>query len=409
MKKLLYIDASFTLAQIRKRKLNQVFDIRFLEGYFQKVWSTHPTDTQPGSADGVNFAGAPLFEDIDDHHVFIRGRYGRFRWLQYFRRINVALGLINYTRTLIKLCKTEQIKYIRGSDPLVCGLIGLIVSKRVGGRLAIRINSNHDEARAEIGGPIMPSLFPLVFIEKFVERLVIRCADVIFAPSENYKDFALKRGIKDDKIALVGYGNLIDPVHLIDPKNRPASHEIPDVSGHAELLVCVGRLQKIKRSEDCYEVLKVLLERGHNVVLIFVGDGPLREQLERRAILDKIEKNVIFTGSLSQSALASLLPLCSLALSPITGRALAEVAFAGLPVVAYDLDWQGTLVQNKNTGFLVSPGNIHKMAECAEKIISNKIQRELMGGRIRKLAHDVLNPALQTRLEISAYERCFDR
>ena len=405
MRKLLYIDSSFTLSQIRARGLEHVLKVRFLDEYFDRVWSAHPVDTHPLSDPDIASVGAPVFERLGEDHVFVRGRHGRFSALASIAPLNAILALVSFVRALITLVRREKITVIRAGDPLLCGLIGLIVARRTGSKLVVRINGDHDMIRANTGTPIMPSLFRIVAIEALIERMVLSRADWVFAPSDNYSDFAVRKGTPPSRVSLIRYGNLIDTRHLSDPAKRDniEAANMRETLDARPWMVYLGRLQKLKHAEDCYEVLRLIALKDCDAGLLMIGDGPLREAIARRAEADGLSERLLFLGNIEQEAIARILPRCRLALSPLTGRALAEVAFAALPIVAYDLDWQGELVETDVTGVLVPAGDIKAMAEAAERLLADSVLRDKLGAEARQRAFDLLEPQEQTRREIEAY------
>lgn len=405
MRKLLYIDSSFTLSQIRARGLEHVLQVRFLDGYFDCVWSAHPVDAHPASDPDIASVGAPVFERLGEDHVFVRGRYGRFQALSRFAPLNALLALGSFVRTLILLVRREKISVIRAGDPLLCGLIGLLVARRTGAKLVVRINGDHDMIRANTGTPIMPSLFRTGAIENQVERMVLSRADWVFAPSSNYSDFAVRKGTPHDRVSVIRYGNLIDSRHLSDPAGRDDVNaaDLRERLGARPWMVHLGRLQKLKHAEDCYEVLRLIAVQDSDAGLLLIGDGPLRETIAGRAEADGLSERVLFLGNIDQDAITRILPRCTLALSPLTGRALAEVAFAARPIVAYDLDWQGEVVETDVTGILVPAGDIQAMAEGAARLLADSEMREKLGAEARRRAFDLLEPKEQTRREVEAY------
>jgi hypothetical protein len=79
---LLYIDGSYTLAQLRARSLEHVLNIRKLDGRWPRVFSVHPIDNYLSSEpDGAAF-GPPGRVQLDPGHIMLRGRFGWRAWLQ---------------------------------------------------------------------------------------------------------------------------------------------------------------------------------------------------------------------------------------------------------------------------------------------------------------------------------------
>lgn len=404
-RKLLYIDSSFALSQIRKRGLDHVLQIRFLEGLFDQVWSAHPVDTHPAASPGVDPVGPTLQEQLSADHVFVRGRYGRFRALTRIAPLNAFLALGSFVATLVGIVRREQIGVIRVGDPLLCGLLGLVIARLTGAKLVVRVNGDHDQIRARSGLPINPRLFRSATIEDRIERTVLKRADLVFVPSLNYRNFALRKGAGPDRIKIIRYGNLIDSRHMAMPAERgfPDDPALVGVLQERPWMVHVGRLLNIKYADDCYAVLRELAVQNDDVGLLLIGDGPLRETIRMRAKADGLAGRVRFLGNIEQSELARILPLCALALSPLTGRALAEVAFAALPIVAYDLDWQGEIVETDVTGVLVPGGDTAAMAQGAARLLSDAALRDHLGSEVRRRALELLDAREQTRREIEAY------
>lgn len=404
--KLLYIDSSYTLKQIRSRGLDQVLAIRLCDGYFDQVWSAHPVDAHPADDPDIAPIGPPVFERLSDDHVYVRGRYGRYPFLARIAPLNALLALWSFVRALIRLVRSEKIAIIRAGDPLLCGLIGWIVAKRTSAKLVVRINGDHDMLRANTGVPINPSLFRSAVVENWVERMVLSRADHVVVPSRNYGDFAIRKGTSPERVSVIRYGNLIDSRHLSEPAHRgePENAVLAETLEASPWMVHVGRLLPLKHAEDCYEVLQQLAARDRKVGLLLIGDGPLRETIARRAEADGLAERVLFLGNINQNAIARILPRCTLALSPLTGRALAEVAFAAIPIVAYDLDWQGEVVETDVTGFLVPAGDTAAMARGAGRLLGDAALCRTLGAEARRRALDLLEPREQTRREIKVYE-----
>lgn len=405
MKKLLYIDSSYTLSQIRDRSLDQVLASRFLDGYFDQIWSAHPVDSHPSLTQDIAPSGKPIEERLSPSHVFVRGRYGRYTWLVRVAPLNVLIGLISFVSTLVGIVRREQISVIRVGDPLFCGLIGLIVSKLTGAKLVVRVNGDHDLGRANSGAPINPKLFRSGKVEDKVERLVLKRADLVFVPSPPCGEFAERKGTKPDLIVTIRNGNIIDPRHLIPQADRDPLDD-PEMEARLKerpWMVHIGRMSKIKIAEDCYKVLKELAAQDDDVGLLMIGDGPMRDDFLNWAAADGLSDRVWLMGNIDQGTLARVLPYCTLVLSPATGRSLAEAAFAALPIVAYDLEWQPEMIQTDVTGILVPVRDATEMAQGAERFLADPKLRKRLGEGARERAFDLLDPTKQIQREIDAY------
>lgn len=404
---LLYIDGSYTLAQLRARSLEHVLNVRKLDGRWPRVVSVHPIDNYLSTQmDGAAF-GPPEQVEIDPGHSFLRGRFGWRQWLKQITPLNFLLGQISLVRHLTKVVRQEELLAVRAGDPLLCGLLGLAVAKLTGRPLMIRVNGNNDALRAATGKAIMPRLFRNEKVERFIERLVLSRADSVLVPSENYRQFALSKGADPARCHEVRYGNLIDPRHTAPTEGR-VPLEDPRLTQRPFLLY-IGRLEALKHSEDCLEVLSRLVEDGQNVALCFAGDGSQRSDMEARAATLGLNERVHFLGNQTQEALSRLVPMCACNLSPLTGRALTEVAFGEAPIVAYDMDWQKELIHDGVSGLMVPAGDIDAMAHAARHILVDPLLAARLGRGARARAFELLDPQSQTELEIEAYDKMLDQ
>lgn len=102
-------------------------------------------------------------------------------------------------------------------------------------------------------------------------------------------------------------------------------------------LVYVGRLSREKRPDLAVEALRALLDRGVDAELVVAGSGPLKDQLQRRALGFPVE----FRGFVpSRRDLAALVGDADVAIAPCPGEcfglAALEALACGTPVVAVD-------------------------------------------------------------------------
>ena len=114
------------------------------------------------------------------------------------------------------------------------------------------------------------------------------------------------------------------------------------------------------------------------------GEGPMKDDLKKMALEMQVESKVHFMGNINQNRLANLLAGCFAVLSPLTGRSLVEAALAGLPIVAYDRDWQLDFVGKSGAGIVVPFRDWQKMGEAAISLIKDPELNRKMGISARK-------------------------
>lgn len=172
-----------------------------------------------------------------------------------------------------------------------------------------------------------------------------------------------------------------------------------------DFLATVSRLEKMKQPEQNLLVLKKLHELGQKINFVFIGDGSMRSSLQDMARELGLANYVFFAGNRQQEWIAKVLPQARLVLSPHMGRALTEACLAGVPIVAYDYDWQGEIIRSDETGELVPNGDWQEMALQSVHLLTNRELANRLGRAARTLAMEMMAPEALVDIEVRAYEK----
>lgn len=404
---LLVLDASYTLEMVRERGLENSVLCRDLDGMFRHVWSVHPFASLLTSDSWAPRYGKPDRHELNDRHSFIEGKVGRFAALKRLFPLNFLFSQIELFFQLRRLIRRENVKAIRVGDPLYLGLFGLALARSTGVPMLIRVNGNNDKVRENTGRPLYPKLFRSAGIEKRIERFVFPRADLIAAPNQDNVDFALANGARADRVTIFPYGNLLADEHLLDPGKRVCDHDYFARLGvrPRSYLLSVGRLEALKHPEDLLTVFAKVRAAGHDLDMVFAGDGAMRSELAELAAKLGVADHVRFPGNQNQHQLAQLNSFAAVVLSALTGRALSEAALCAAPIAAYDLDWQGDLVKTGQSGELVPFREPDAMVASVLKYLNDPAYARAMGAGARQRALDILDPARLNEHERREYTK----
>ena len=405
MPSILILDMSYTLGMFRDRNLMEALESRKLGGYFQNVISVHPLAGLFFSGD--ERYGAPKITSIDAHHLFIEGKLGRYKWLRFLPPINFILSQFNLIFCILLYARKNSIEIIRIGDPYYLGIIGVILKYILKIPLVIRVCFRYDEVVRATGKPVMPRLFLFRFIEKIIERKVFERCDLNAGANEDNMLYGIENGARKNCSTIFRYGNLIHKKHWLDPAERKNCDEFLHQFNLLDIqfLITVSRFDPVKYIEHTVLVLAELLRRGHVVKAVIVGDGPTKNQIEKLAENLGVTDSLILCGNQNQEWIADILPRASIIISPHMGRALTEAALAGVPIVAYDYDWQREVVINDVTGYLVPHKDWLGMSDMAERLLKNNQSAKWMGQNARKKVFDMMNPNKLEKHEIAEYEK----
>jgi phosphatidylinositol alpha-1,6-mannosyltransferase len=151
------------------------------------------------------------------------------------------------------------------------------------------------------------------------------------------------------------------------------------------IIVCVSRLVPRKGQDTLIEVLPQVLLQVPDVVLLIVGSGPYRADLEKLAEQRGVREQVVFTGSVPYSELPAHFAAGDVFAMPCRTRrhgldveglgiVYLEASAIGLPVVAGDSGGAPDAVRDGETGFVVGGRD---RATLTERLIQLLLDREL--------------------------------
>lgn len=150
----------------------------------------------------------------------------------------------------------------------------------------------------------------------------------------------------------------------------------------------VGRFMAPKNHAFIIEIFAELLKHGIDTVLVLVGDGELRGDIEKKAEDYGIWEKVIFTGT--RSDIPEVLQMMDVFLFPSLYEglplSLIEAQASGLPCLISDK----VPLECRKTELIYQMNLSDKAEEWAQTIIKiSKIQRSDMLGKIREGGFDV--------------------
>lgn len=148
-------------------------------------------------------------------------------------------------------------------------------------------------------------------------------------------------------------------------------------------ILFLGRIEERKGLIYLLQAYKILEKKLINLRLIIVGDGPLKEDLEKWVKINKL-KNVIFEGKVPEEKASLYYRSCDIFCAPSIfgesfGLVLVEAMACGKPVVAFANEGYKEVLTGKGAQFLVKPRDYKTLAKKLEILIKNPKLREEMG------------------------------
>lgn len=157
------------------------------------------------------------------------------------------------------------------------------------------------------------------------------------------------------------------------PRREPTGHDGP------LRVLTVGRLHPQKSHHILVDAVALLRDRGIELALTIVGEGPTRAQLERQIAAADLEDLVHLVGAVGQSDVGEYFRthdvFCLASVSEGLPVVLMEAMAAGLPVVTTRITGVPELVVDGLSGLLVPPARPAELADALERVATDGMLR----------------------------------
>lgn len=152
----------------------------------------------------------------------------------------------------------------------------------------------------------------------------------------------------------------------------------------------VARLFELKGHEDLLELAPSLCAKHPHLRFLWVGDGNLRENFEKRIVEMGLKDRFVLTGLVEPKRIPELVNAMDILVHPSRreglARALPQGSLAGIPVVTYDVDGNREGVLDHTTGYVLPAFDKALLAERITQLVSDPALRDKMGSAGREFA-----------------------
>jgi glycosyltransferase involved in cell wall biosynthesis len=212
--------------------------------------------------------------------------------------------------------------------------------------------------------------------------ILTRKTDRFIAVSTEIVQALLEAGIAPDRIALISNGIELRAACNTNP--CALRKELWEDS-EGPVVLFVGRLVKEKGVDRLLRVWASL--PGHErILLLIVGDGPLREDLESQTRNLRLLPSVRFLGH--QVEVSRFYSIADLFVLPSKtegmSNSLLEAMAAGLPVVASNIGGNKDVIKHQQSGFLVDWEETRLCARMLMTLLSDTELRQRIGNAARR-------------------------
>jgi glycosyltransferase involved in cell wall biosynthesis len=182
--------------------------------------------------------------------------------------------------------------------------------------------------------------------------------------------------------------NGIQPLEANAEKTKALKKELSIADG-TNVLGTIARLDPIKNHKMMFEAFKLVLEKHSNTVLILVGDGEERQNLEALAKTLTITDKVIFTGYIDKpQAYLNCMDIFLLSsLSEGTSMTLLEAMSLSKPCVVTDAGGNAEIIRHNENGLVTENNNTVAFSDAIATVLDN----QTVARNMRSKAFEIFN------------------
>jgi glycosyltransferase involved in cell wall biosynthesis len=239
----------------------------------------------------------------------------------------------------------------------------------------------------EVGGFDRVRAQKLVWLSQKFERYIFSSADLIVTVSDFLKEQIVARGGRRENVLIVPNG--IDPDLFTSIEHR---NHVKKKLGleHATVIGFVGYLVHWHRLEKLMEVFAEIKATRTDAVLLLVGDGVLRGELETKAKGLGIEDSVIITGRVDHGEVPDFINIFDVAVIPNSNEyrspiKMFEYMAMAKAIVAPDQSPILHVMRDNIEGFIFKNGRFEDLYAKIEYALDNPGICQSMGCNARKL------------------------
>lgn len=259
------------------------------------------------------------------------------------------------------------------SPPLFVGLAGLILARLKRALFIFEVRDPWPDAIVHLGA--LSSSFPIRLLYR-LEGYLYKHADLIIALTPGIKRLLLAKGVDEQKIIVVTNG--FDAELFKETTSGTAGGRTRVVYAGSH-----GPHDEVSHILDAVRLVK----HKTNIDFIFVGNGPLKQELAGRAKKDGLER-VIFMDPVPRKEIPAILGKADIGVLACPPGLYAEIGLynklfdymaAGLAVVAAAKGDIAEVLRLSQGGIAVEPGNAQELAAALLRLVEDGPLARRMG------------------------------
>lgn len=311
--------------------------------------------------------------------------------LQFIELANFLAG--NHTVRLIALGGDGAVRASTLNDKIelrvisYSGLVGTLLGLMYAFLCGLTFNSRYIVTTAFFGNVIgyacsliiTSKLISLQTVSKCmrhpkVDRFILKKFDLLIAGARDIKDYLIAHEQNANRIKVVH--NWVDFSKRIPSETTAETREKYKLASQITVIGCIGRFHPQKGQIYLLRAYAEIRKEFPNTVLLLVGDGETRSELENEVNILGLADAVLFTGTATGNEYNNLLALIDIYVQPSIfeglPRTLLDAMYMGKVIVATDINGNREAIHHEVNGLLVPAENAVQIRSALRRLLLSR-------------------------------------
>ena len=254
------------------------------------------------------------------------------------------------------------------------GILGRLAARAAG--VPVVVHTVHGQAFH----PYQSKWKNLLYIT--LERFAARFCDKIYAVAQAMIDQCVAAKVAKAEKYMVVYSGM-DTTAFDNARRDESLRTALGIPENARTIVTVARLFHQKGYEYVIPAAEKVIAADKNVHFLFVGDGPMYDELQSYLKSRNIDGNFHFAGLIPPAEVCRYIAqadlLWHLSLHEGLPRAVVQALATGIPAIGFALDGTPEVILDGKTGYTTAAEDIDAVAEYTLQLFANEPLRSQMG------------------------------
>ena len=224
---------------------------------------------------------------------------------------------------------------------------------------------------------------------------IVASVDAVVVPGELSRQYHITCGAMPERVFIAP--SIVDNEFYIEQYNqlKPKKDQLKKDRGiaHNKVILYMGQLIERKGIQYLISAYKSFKQDYNDACLVIVGDGPLKDNLQRACIEQNIE-DVIFTGWVTEKEKVVYYSIADVFVLPtledVWGLVVNEAMCCGLPIITTNAAGCSIdLIENGYNGYIVDSGDTEQLYHALLDVFEGSVKPDRMGIRsLEKIQRD---------------------